>query len=178
MLFQEVTPQLPCTSNGGSSDVLCYLWWMLSMCILREVCLTHLVCPWCSDVLIGLISRGARHSLLWVIWWEWSYCPFCANQEHMGRMMEEKLLEGMAADSIWILGSQRALGCCGIKRPGTLRVSSGAFHSISSDSQPDNFLLYDLEACRMFGSLCFWLLSPDTLIFLGLFCYSFESPGM
>lgn len=61
----------------------------------------------------------------------------------------------MAADSIWILGSQRALGCCGTKRPGTFRVSSGAFHSISSDSRPDNFLLYALKACRMFGSMCF-----------------------
>ncbi len=49
---QEATPQLYCTSNGGSGDDLCYLWWMLSTCILRAVCLHHLSCLslvlWCA----------------------------------------------------------------------------------------------------------------------------------
>lgn len=113
-------------------------------------------CPWCCDVLVVLISRGARHSLLTVICWEWS----CANQGHMGRMMEERLLEGqIAANSIWILGSQRAPRCCGIERPGAFRVSGGAFHSISSVSQPENVFLYELKAWRMLVSLCFWHLT-------------------
>lgn len=61
-------------------------------------------CPWSSDVLVALISRGARHSLLRIICWEWSNCLFCANQEHMERIMDERLLEGqIPADSIWIL---------------------------------------------------------------------------
>lgn len=48
---QEVTPQLYCTSNGVSSDVLCYLRWMLSVCLLWAVCLSHLPCLsllWCA----------------------------------------------------------------------------------------------------------------------------------
>lgn len=58
----------------------------------------------------------------------------------MGRMMEERLLGGqIPANSIWILSSWRAPGRCGTERSVTFKVSSGAFHSISSVSRAGNF---------------------------------------
>lgn len=126
----------------GEAVVTCAICGGCYQCAFSGQCVFPIfpACPWCSDVLVVLISWGARCSLLMVICWEWSYIPFCANQGHMGRMMEERLLEGqIPANSIWILGSQRAPGCCGTERSGTFKVSSGAFHSISSVSRPDNF---------------------------------------
>jgi len=116
-------------------------------CAICGGCFLPVLLLWCAG---RLINRGARHSLLRVIWWQWSSCLFCANQGHMGRMIEERSCEGqMAADSIWMLCSQRAPGCCGVERPGTFGVSSGAFHLIQkSDSLPD-YLSFEVKVSRM-----------------------------
>lgn len=109
-------------------------------------------CSCCCDLLLAPISRGVRRFLLRVISSERSCCFLCANQRRRGRMMEERLLEEqIAANSIWILRSQRAPGCWR-KEACTFRVGS-SFHSISSASQSNlYFIFHELWACRMFDS--------------------------
>lgn len=156
-----------CAISGG-----CYQCAFSGQCVLS----IFSACPWCSDVLVVLISRGARHSLLRLICWEWSYSLSCANQGHMGRMMEERLLVGqIAADSIWTLSSQRAPGCWGTERPGTFKVSSGAFHSISSVSGPNNFSCVSWRPAECSPSCvldCCHLIS----LFCGLVLFSMWKP--
>lgn len=130
---QDATPRLCCTSNGVTM--------MSSICgrsyqyaFSGESVLPFFpACPWCDDGLVGLISRGARHSLLWVICWEWSFCLFCCQP---GPQREDDGREGVTGtnSSRLYLGFRlsKGTGWGGIERPGTFRIRGGVFYSISS----------------------------------------------
>lgn len=169
---QEATPQLYCTSDGTSGDVLCYLWRMLSMCIFAGQCVLPIssACPWCSDVLVVLISRGARYSLPSLICWEWSCCLSCANQGAYGEDDGGEVVRGTNSSGLY-LDSQLSEGT-GVLRDWEARCFQGQHWCISF-----NFIsfstwqcfLSELKVCEKLIGLCFWLLSPDRLIYLGLF---------
>lgn len=108
-------------------------------------------CPWFPDMLVVLISRSVRHFLLRVIYLEWSYCLVCQPSVH--------------GEDDWgeVRDKRQHLDFCPSK--GT-RFIFDQFLNLTSFSC--------MRACRM---LCLLLLSPDRLIFCGLFCLC-ESHGI